>query len=73
LQIFEIDATAQPRLADAWGVLSVPTTFLIDAAGRPRRVNHGAVRAGALMAQLVAIGALPRQPLPAKEVAPVES
>ena len=41
LQIVEIDATAQPELADEWGVLSVPTTFIIDAKGTPRHVNHG--------------------------------
>jgi hypothetical protein len=53
--------------------LSVPTTFLIDTNGRPRRVNHGPTRATALMSQLVAIGALPRKPLPAAGAAPAES
>lgn len=60
LQILAIDASAQPRLADAWGVLAVPTTFLIDARGRPRRVNHGPVRERELLAQLAAIGVAPR-------------
>ena len=41
LQVIEIDASAQPELANYWGVLSVPTTFIIDSIGRPRRVNHG--------------------------------
>ena len=72
LQVFEVDATAQPRLADAWGVLSVPTTFLIDTQARPRRGNHGPVRAGFLMGQLVAIGALPNRPLPTAEAAALE-
>jgi thiol-disulfide isomerase/thioredoxin len=56
LQILEVDAAAQPALADAWGVLAVPTTFLIDGAGRPRRVNHGPTREKTLMAQLAQIG-----------------
>lgn len=41
LQVIEIDAAARSDLADYWGVLSVPTTFIIDERGRPRRVNHG--------------------------------
>ncbi len=31
----------QPELADYWGVLSVPTTFVIDGQGQPRHINHG--------------------------------
>ncbi len=58
LQILEVDATARPRLADAWGVLAVPTVFVIDASGRPRRVHHGPVRAGVLARQLEEIGGL---------------
>jgi thiol-disulfide isomerase/thioredoxin len=30
LQVIEVDASARPDLADYWGVLSVPTTFIID-------------------------------------------
>ena len=41
IQIIEVDATAQHDLADYWGVLSVPTTFIIDAHGQPRHINHG--------------------------------
>ena len=41
LQVIEIDASANTATADYWGVLSVPTTFIIDAQGQPRRVNHG--------------------------------
>jgi thioredoxin-like negative regulator of GroEL len=60
LQVLEIDATLRPELADAWGVLAVPTTFLTDSGGRPRRVNHGVARLEKLMAQLAEIGeALP--------------
>ena len=52
LQIIEVDCTRQPDLADYWGVLSVPTTFIIDRTGRPRRVNHGVINAEKLLEQL---------------------
>jgi thiol-disulfide isomerase/thioredoxin len=52
LQVIEIDAAAQPDLANYWGVLSVPTTFIIDARGRPRRVNHGVCNAEKLQRQI---------------------
>ena len=41
LEVVEVDASSQPELASQWGVLSVPTTFIIDAQGNPRYVNHG--------------------------------
>jgi thioredoxin 1 len=52
IQVVEIDAAARPELADYWGVLSVPTTFIIDAHGRPRRVNHGVSSAEKLHRQI---------------------
>ena len=52
LQVIEVDATGRPELADHWGVLSVPTTFIIDASGQPRRVNHGVASAAKLKQQL---------------------
>lgn len=67
LQVLEIDASLHPRLADTWGVLTVPTTFIIDAEGRPRGVNHGATRADRLASQLAALGELPPTPLVASD------
>jgi thioredoxin 1 len=52
LQVVEIDATERPDLAKAWKVMSVPTTFVIDAQGQPRQVNFGAASAEKLYEQL---------------------
>ena len=52
LQVIEIDATERPDLARKWGVMSVPTTFLLDARGEARYVNNGVARAEKLMEQL---------------------
>ena len=52
LQVIEIDATQRPELASEWGVLSVPTTFLLDARGKARYVNNGVARVEKLMEQL---------------------
>ena len=54
LQIIAVDASVQTELADYWGVLSVPTTFIIDSRGRPRRVNYGVTRADKLFEQIQA-------------------
>ena len=52
LQVLEVDASAQPGLAQDWGVLSVPTTFIIDVNGKPRYVNHGVASTEKLFQQL---------------------
>lgn len=51
-QVIEVDASARPDLASEWGVVSVPTTFIIDASGKPRYVNHGVATAEKLIKQL---------------------
>ncbi|MFN3492746.1 MAG: thioredoxin family protein, partial [Anaerolineales bacterium] len=52
LQVIEIDATERPDLAKTWGVMSVPTTFLLNSKGEARYVNNGVTRAEKLMEQL---------------------
>ena len=52
LEVVEIDATERPDLAKQWGVMSVPTTFLLDARGDARYVNNGVARIEKLMEQL---------------------
>ena len=52
LQVVEIDAYERPDLAKLWGVISVPTTFLLDARGEARYVNNGVARANKLMEQI---------------------
>ena len=58
LQLIKIDATERTAVADFWGVLSVPTAFIIDAQGKPRRVNHGVAPIGKLRQQLREIGVI---------------
>lgn len=52
LQVIEIDATERPDLAKTWGVMSVPTTFLLDARGQARYVNNGVARVEKLIEQV---------------------
>jgi thiol-disulfide isomerase/thioredoxin len=51
IQVIEIDAAQRPDLASHWGVLSVPTTFIIDGQGLPRLVNHGVATTDKLLKQ----------------------
>ena len=56
VQIVAINALDQPAIADEWGVLGLPTTFVVDTHGQPRRVNHGVVRADHLREQIKLVG-----------------
>lgn len=51
-QVIEVDASQQPEIAQEWGVMTVPTTFVIDVSGKPRYVNQGIVTAEKLIQQL---------------------
>jgi len=44
INVVEIDAVEKPEVATRWGVMSVPTTFVIDPRGAVKHVNHGVVR-----------------------------
>jgi thiol-disulfide isomerase/thioredoxin len=52
IQVIEVNAREETEIANHWGVLSVPTTFILDSKGRPVQVNHGATSAEKLMEQL---------------------
>jgi len=56
VQVLAVNALERPDLADSWGVLSVPTTFIVDASGQPRHVNHGVVHADRLREQIERLG-----------------
>lgn len=52
VQVIEVDALEQPEAARRWGVLSVPTTFILDRQGCPREVNIGVAELTRLKHQL---------------------
>lgn len=52
IQVIQIDATENPEVADRWGVLSAPTTFVLDKTLSPRVVNHGVADEQKLLKQV---------------------
>jgi thioredoxin-like negative regulator of GroEL len=55
LNIVPVDAAADPRLAEWAGVLTVPSTALVDPGGHLQHVNHGFRSAAELADQLTLI------------------
>jgi thiol-disulfide isomerase/thioredoxin len=52
LNLVEIDAISNSEMAKQWGVLSVPTIFILDTQGRPQHINHGITSKEKLLTQL---------------------
>lgn len=52
LNIVRIDAEADPDAATRWGVMTVPTLFVLNADGTPRKVYNGVVSAATLRQEL---------------------
>ena len=47
-----IDATQSPKTAERWGVMSAPTTFVLDNTFQPKHINHGVADVNKLKRQL---------------------
>ncbi len=56
VRVVPVDALAQPEAARRWGVLTVPTTFVLDRRGQPQEVNYGVASAEKLKQQLLRVG-----------------
>ena len=55
VQVIEVDASEQPDAANRWGVMSVPTTFILDRHGQPREINNGITGPDKLKRQLMGL------------------
>ncbi len=52
LQVIEVNTYENPDMAREWGVMSLPTTFVLDAQGAPQQVNYGVTAAEKLYEQV---------------------
>ena len=55
VQVIQVDATEDPDAATRWGVQTVPTTYILDGAGKPLHVNHGVADVNKLTTQVQAV------------------
>jgi thioredoxin 1 len=51
-ELREVDASVAPELAERFGLMTVPSTVVIDARGHIRAINHGLARWPKLAGQL---------------------
>lgn len=52
IQVIKVDVTTDPDAARRWGVMTAPTTFILDRSGRPDAINYGSVDAQQLKTQI---------------------
>lgn len=54
LRVIRVDATQDPEAATRWGVLTVPTTFVLNGRMQPRSVYNGIIDGETLKRELLA-------------------
>lgn len=59
VEVREVDATVQPHLADRFGIMTVPSTVVVDLFGRVVAINHGMTRWEKLAVQMRLNGSRP--------------
>jgi thiol-disulfide isomerase/thioredoxin len=52
LRVFKVDTASQPEVARAFGVLTVPSSVVLDPSGRVSAVNHGFAPSQKLLQQV---------------------
>jgi thiol-disulfide isomerase/thioredoxin len=52
VQIIEVDTDRQLEDAQRWGVMTLPTTYVLDKKGRPHMVNYGVTSTDKLKRQI---------------------
>jgi thioredoxin-like negative regulator of GroEL len=58
VSIVEVDAPSSPELTERYSVLTVPTTVVLDAAGKAHAVNYGFTNTKRLLEQIDTVLAL---------------